>query len=239
MADDWYISPADRFSYENQFSKFSRDEDDVTLQQLDPLFQQSRLQTDEFLQIWQLVDIKYEQRINKSQFIYFMHILNSRRRGRPLPIGLPLSIKEEFLRESRSTSQVYVRPSVNVRDVGASAHKDVKDLEAELAQLELDVSAAERERELAKERAAELAKAKDEVQGIVNYTKRHEEALDKEVVALRDSVRGFGGSLSAGAMDATRIRELISKLNADAQMLKGISDELMREQDAANASLAI
>jgi hypothetical protein len=45
---DWYISPADRFSYETSFSKYSQNEQSVTLQQLDPLFHISRLETTEF-----------------------------------------------------------------------------------------------------------------------------------------------------------------------------------------------
>ncbi|KAJ2989859.1 hypothetical protein HDV02_004736, partial [Globomyces sp. JEL0801] len=52
MSFDWYMSPADRFSYESQFDRYSKN-DAVTLQDLDPLFQNSRISTEEFLQIWQ------------------------------------------------------------------------------------------------------------------------------------------------------------------------------------------
>lgn len=47
------------------------------------------------------MDIKGAQRLNREQFIYMMHVLMSRRKGRPLPIGIPLNIKELFLKEVR------------------------------------------------------------------------------------------------------------------------------------------
>jgi hypothetical protein len=46
---DWYISPADRFTYETQFSTYSPDDSQITLPQLDPIFHLSRLETAEFL----------------------------------------------------------------------------------------------------------------------------------------------------------------------------------------------
>jgi hypothetical protein len=108
MSYDWYLSPADRFQYETDFQKFTKD-DHVTLKQLDPLFQQSRISTNEFIQIWQLIDIKYEHQINQIQFIYFMHVLVSKRRGFQIPFSLPLSIKEEFLKNEKRESKIYKR----------------------------------------------------------------------------------------------------------------------------------
>jgi hypothetical protein len=45
-----------------------------------------------------LVNIRGSTAINQLQFIYFMHLMMSRRRGRTLPVGIPLEIKEEFLK---------------------------------------------------------------------------------------------------------------------------------------------
>ena len=64
---------------------------------LDPIFHASRLSTIDFIQMWQLIDIKHGS-INKQQFIYLMHILASRKRGL-VPTGLPLDIKQQFLKE--------------------------------------------------------------------------------------------------------------------------------------------
>ncbi|KAH6572971.1 hypothetical protein BASA50_009109 [Batrachochytrium salamandrivorans] len=232
---DWYISPADRFSYETQFAKYSSGDDDyteITLPQLDPIFHQSRLPTEDFLQIWQLVDIKYQQSLNKCQFIYFMHILSSRRRGRPLPVGLSLHIKEEFLKEVSNRM-------VNVRDVGASVGKDANELEMELAQLELDASAAHKEYSLAADRLKELGAAKAEVQGISTYIKNHHQVLEKEVAALKENTQNHNSTSNSSVMDTSRVRELISKVTIDKEALEYLLLQLKADLDTASRSLEI
>ncbi|KAH9244514.1 hypothetical protein BASA81_018077 [Batrachochytrium salamandrivorans] len=238
---DWYISPADRFSYETQFAKYSSGDDDyteITLPQLDPIFHQSRLPTEDFLQIWQLVDIKYQQSLNKCQFIYFMHILSSRRRGRPLPVGLSLHIKEEFLKENRASS-LYIRPSVNVRDVGASVAKTPMSSKWNLPQLELDASAAHKEYSLAADRLKELGAAKAEVQGISTYIKNHHQVLEKEVAALKENTQNHNSTSNSSVMDTSRVRELISKVTIDKEALEYLLLQLKADLDTANRSLEI
>jgi hypothetical protein len=66
---------------------------------MDSFLSTSRLSNNEIVAIWNLINIKSASSINLEQFIYFMHIVMSRRRGRPIPIGLPLDIKEEFLKQ--------------------------------------------------------------------------------------------------------------------------------------------
>ncbi|KAJ1539555.1 hypothetical protein HK405_012770, partial [Cladochytrium tenue] len=46
---DWHVTPSDRFAFESQFQKF--DKDDIALSDLEPLYQQSRLSQEEFVQI--------------------------------------------------------------------------------------------------------------------------------------------------------------------------------------------
>lgn len=46
----WYLSPSDRFLYESQFLKFSLQS--ITLQNLDEVFNESRLSELDFLQAW-------------------------------------------------------------------------------------------------------------------------------------------------------------------------------------------
>jgi hypothetical protein len=170
---DWYLSPADKFQYETDFRKYT-DSDTVTLQQLDPLFQQSRISTADFLQIWQLIDIRFQHRIQKLQFVYFMHLLVSKRRGWPVPISLPLHIKEEFLKqaEEEEMRNVYIRPHDNINDVGKSMGKNVKELQEELQLLTDTISATQREQELLDKRFHELEIAKIEVNGMRDYFQR-------------------------------------------------------------------
>ena len=76
--------------------------------QVDALFNLSRLTEHEFLHIWNIIDIRIQKQLNKEQFIYFLHILNSRRRGRAIPTGVPLHIKERFLSDVRYFSPLFL-----------------------------------------------------------------------------------------------------------------------------------
>ncbi|KAJ3260089.1 endocytosis defective- protein [Boothiomyces macroporosus] len=207
MSFDWYLSPADRFSYETQFNKYSK-QDIVTLQDLDPLFQTSRISTQEFIQIWQLVDIRFEQRIQKIQFVYFMHILTSRRRGKQIPTGLPLSVKEEFLKEPVISDNVYTRPSTNVRDVGQSSNKSIQELQNELEQLIVQSGASKNEAELAKQRLDELHQVEQEVVGLYNYYVGQIGAVQVEIELLGEN-----------KIDLDTVRESVDGLKRDYEAL--------------------
>ncbi|KAI9014753.1 hypothetical protein BC832DRAFT_589250 [Gaertneriomyces semiglobifer] len=215
---DWYVSPADRFSAETQFEKLGGfDADEITLPQLEPLFRVSHLSVEEFSQIWSLVDIRMEEKINKEQFVHFMHILNTRRKGRPLPIGIPLEVKEAFLKQPTSISRVFTRQKENTRDIGASAHKSAAELETELEQLARDVGAAEKEKTLADARLKEVTQAREEFRGLADYKKR-------QLAATKKAPRGTAS--------ATGLGELLAKLKAEQQMLERRKAEM--EQTLSN-----
>ncbi|KAI8918417.1 hypothetical protein DFJ77DRAFT_508654 [Powellomyces hirtus] len=222
---DWYISPAERFAAETQFNKYSEDEEEVALNHLEQLFQLSRLSQHEFSQIWQIVDIRMRQRINLEQFVYFSHILNTRRKGKPIPSGIPLDVKETFLKQPISTSSS-VRASTTGRDVGASHGKSIKELEDELEKLSTDVRLAQNEEQLAKEHLQELEMAKGEVDGLADYKRR-------ELAALQSDASKTGSSAPSGiSSGAGTVEELLGKLKAEKEMLKRQQGEL---QQAVNA----
>lgn len=149
---DWYLSPADRFQYETDFSKYTTTER-ISLKQLDQLFQNSHISTNDFIQIWQLIDIKFEQLISKQQFVYFMHLLTSKRRGFDVPISMPLNIKQELLEDSKAKDdKLFVRRVDTSRDVGKSLQKSTAELQAEDQELKLTVDSKLRELELLKSR---------------------------------------------------------------------------------------
>ncbi|KAI8907376.1 hypothetical protein EDD86DRAFT_209413 [Gorgonomyces haynaldii] len=179
MSFDWYVSPADKFQYENEFNKHSKN-DVVTLQDMDPVFHNSRLQESEFLQSWQLIDIRFENQLNQTQFVYLMHVLNSRRRGKQIPSGLPLDIKEQFLKETVERP-LYVRQSTNVRDVGQSMNKSQQELEKENEQLDLDISAAEKDLKLAEEYLRDMESSEEEMDGLHEYYTRLLQYLSSNV----------------------------------------------------------
>ncbi|KND02788.1 uncharacterized protein SPPG_01869 [Spizellomyces punctatus DAOM BR117] len=229
---DWYISPADRFAAETQFAKYSGDEDEVALNQLEPLFQLSRLSVEEFSQIWlrfyrQLIDIRMAQKINKEQFVYFAHVLNTRRKGKPLPIGIPLDMKEAFLKEPKESSRPYVRNTTdNIRDLGVNRNKSAKELEEELEQVEADIRSARGESSLAAERLEELKQAKDESVHLADYKRRQLAGLREEVSQLRSSLQAPGSASSGGG--GQRMEELLSKLAAEKQLLENRRAEVQR-----------
>lgn len=127
------MNPSDKFNYETHFSKISQNQHEINLSQLDSLFGTSRLSQQEFLDIFNLFDIRLSQSLNKIQFIYFSHVLSERRKGKQIPFSLPLNLKELFMKNDVK------------RDVLAAPCKldDVSklvDLEANLVSVEKDIT---------------------------------------------------------------------------------------------------
>ncbi|KAJ3149104.1 endocytosis defective- protein [Geranomyces michiganensis] len=220
---DWYISPAERFAAETQFAKYSEDEKEVALSQLQPLFQLSRLSEHEFSQIWQIIDIRIRQRINLEQFVYFAHVLNTRRKGKPIPSGVPLDVKEAFLKEPEVTAPAsHIRPSTTGRDVGSSTSRTARELEEELARAEAEIRAARTQESAAREYLRDLETTKHEATGLADYKKREAAAVPPASVVASSGGGGGGGAPGS-------VEELLSKLQAEAQMLRKQQQELQSE----------
>ncbi|KAI8585936.1 hypothetical protein BDZ88DRAFT_321956 [Geranomyces variabilis] len=223
---DWYISPAERFAAETQFAKYSQDEDEVALSQLQPLFQLSRLSEHEFSQIWQIIDIRIRQRINLEQFVYFAHVLNTRRKGKPIPSGVPLDVKEAFLKEPEvSVTASHIRPSTTGRDVGASTSRSIRELEEELARAETEIRAARTQESAAREYLRELETTRSEAEGLADYKRREAAAHNGEAAAQPPP----GSVVASSPGGPGSVEELLSKLTAEAEMLKRQQGELQRE----------
>jgi hypothetical protein len=150
---DWHLPPSDKFNYENQFLKLQSN-DTITLKTLDPLFHSCQLSTSDFLQIWQLVDIAFDHHLTCIQFVYFMHVLNARKRGCEIPFSLPLHIKELFLKEP-AKSHVYNRDPIAT--------------EAELDKLMLEERSLNRAIEMQKSALLSLQDAEREIYGLCSY----------------------------------------------------------------------
>lgn len=144
---DWYMGPAQKFQYENDFSTTSTNKYSVSLKDLDPLFNTCRLSEQEFIQIWHLIDIRGDNELDKIQFVHFCHCVNSRRRGSTIPTGLPLQIKEQFLARAESpTHDIYIRPDYNSPD----KDKTEGELKSELKKLENELRVAMEDNDAAK-----------------------------------------------------------------------------------------
>ena len=101
---DWYLPPRDKFDYETKFKQLTSSPT-ISLLNLDPIYKQNLVTPDEFLLIFQLVNIKQDDQLNITQFVYFMHILNQKRRGFEIPSGIPLNVKQSFLTTAKQRPQ--------------------------------------------------------------------------------------------------------------------------------------
>lgn len=97
---DWYVSPADAFRYEHDFDVLTESNcsDTVLLEQLEPLVQAARLQPADVSTMYALLDTSL-QGLNRREFVYFMHLVASRRRGIAVPVAVPLSVKEQCIND--------------------------------------------------------------------------------------------------------------------------------------------
>ncbi|CAG8746791.1 3772_t:CDS:2, partial [Dentiscutata erythropus] len=75
---DWYMPPADKFNYENEYKK-----------QAGP---------HGYVRCKGLIDVNFEQRVGKDQCLVFLHILNQRSKGKRIPDTLPNALKTSLVR---------------------------------------------------------------------------------------------------------------------------------------------
>ncbi|KAI8618900.1 hypothetical protein BC830DRAFT_1106535 [Chytriomyces sp. MP71] len=238
---DWHITPSDRFTYESKFSKFSNEDNEVTLSQLEPLYQTSHLSQSEFAQIWTLVSLSSSS-INQEQFIYFQHVLTSRRKGKPLPIGVPLHVKEAML-NAKGEKKMFTRYVPGTRDIAASAWKDAAQLQEEAEVVEQDIIKFEEDRADAESKLAELTQTSDEMNGLASYKKNHLSSVRDDVTILRDSLKLLNsdaakrGAVANVAVSDTgnnaqqqEINSIIAKLQLEKQRLEEKKRQLQAQR---------
>ncbi|KAI8806539.1 hypothetical protein BJ742DRAFT_358016 [Cladochytrium replicatum] len=234
---DFYVSPSERFGYETQFTKYGKDADEVMLSQLEPLYQMSRLHQDEFMQIWNLCEIRGTGTLNKEQFIIFSHILNSRRRGRALPFSLPLSIKEAFLKEESRKSHVYVRPSATKNDADADELSEaaLARLRDEVTSVTEKIRTAESDLRSSESQVADLKVAREELQELRDYKRRHLDAISADIAQIEKVGSSTSALGSAGdeALEAERLLGELKGYQAAAEVKIRELRKLMRETEEA------
>ncbi|KAI8828628.1 hypothetical protein BJ741DRAFT_625870 [Chytriomyces cf. hyalinus JEL632] len=235
---DWHITPSDRFTYESKFSKFANDENEITLSQLEPLYQTSHLSQAEFAQIWTLVSLSSPS-INQEQFVYFQHVLVCRRKGKPLPVGVPLHVKEAFL-NSKGESKMFTRYVPGTRDIAASAWKDASQLQEEIQLVEQDIVTFEEKRVEADAKLSDTTTTSDEMNGLAAYKKNHLNSVRDDVTILRDSlkllnsdgVRQKNAAADVGGPSSAQLLEMqaiIAKLQQEKQNLEARKRELQNQ----------
>ncbi|KAI8848993.1 hypothetical protein BC829DRAFT_393104 [Chytridium lagenaria] len=172
MDFDWYISPSDRFAHETEFTRVCKGEDQIVVSQLEPLFQVSRISQEDFLQIWWESYFAGSPSINQEQFVFFKHILDSRRKGRPLPVGVPLHIKESFLKDRQT---LFKTSCLGTRD----PH--------ELATVEKSLRSAKQQQTDMDDKIKDLHQMREELQGLVQFKRGHLSALKDDLQILKEA----------------------------------------------------
>jgi chromosome segregation ATPase len=109
----------------------------------------------------------------------------------------------------------------SIRDVGATLQKDTKDLEAELAHLDLEISAATREKEALDQQLADTATTEAEFKELQEYKEKELEALSRHASLLENA--------HIPTDNVNTLRDLLSGLVRDKQYLE--SKKMQLESD--------
>ncbi|GBC00118.1 hypothetical protein RclHR1_03750017 [Rhizophagus clarus] len=95
---DWYMPPADKFNYENEYTKHVGAHGYVRFANFDELYQRLGIPREECIAAWSLVDVNFEEQLGKDQCLVFLHILNQRSKGKRVPNSLPSALKTSLVR---------------------------------------------------------------------------------------------------------------------------------------------
>ncbi|CAG8500155.1 4505_t:CDS:2 [Ambispora leptoticha] len=95
---DWYMPPADKFNYENQYTSHAGAHGYVKFAYFDDLYLQLGIPREECIAAWNLADVNFEQQLGKDACLVFLHILNQRSKGKRIPSQLPNALKTSLIR---------------------------------------------------------------------------------------------------------------------------------------------
>ncbi|CAG8503890.1 30697_t:CDS:2 [Racocetra persica] len=95
---DWYMPPADKFNYENEYKRHAGPHGYVRFADFDELYQRLGIPREECIAAWGLIDVNFEQRVGKDQCLVFLHTLNQRSKGKRIPDSLPNALKTSLIR---------------------------------------------------------------------------------------------------------------------------------------------
>ncbi|CAG8456226.1 11830_t:CDS:2 [Acaulospora colombiana] len=85
---DWYMPPADKFNYENEYSKKAGLHGYVRCESFEKTWYSGR----------NLTDVNFEQQLGKDQCLVFLHVLNQRSKGKRIPDSVPSALKTSLVR---------------------------------------------------------------------------------------------------------------------------------------------
>ncbi|KAJ3329822.1 hypothetical protein HDU76_007090 [Blyttiomyces sp. JEL0837] len=181
-----------------------------------------------------------------------LHILDSRRKGKALPIGVPLNVKESFLKavstpliqpirprmlvlcsfKKKKESKIYTRATIGTRDPGASSQKETPVLREELRVVDQELQKTEDACSETDSKLTDVTTAKEEFSGLAEYKKKHLAAVRDDVTTLRDALKTLPTTTPSVLPSSTTADQLLSSLEAEKRKLEQLRQELMRELDS-------
>lgn len=97
---DWYISPADKVTYEQIYSSATDRFGRITYDSLNGLYSTlTNVPETDARFAWNLVNPRSSETIDKDQTLVFLHMLNQRQNGKRIPRGVPPSLRATFSKE--------------------------------------------------------------------------------------------------------------------------------------------
>ncbi|KAJ2847100.1 endocytosis defective- protein [Coemansia brasiliensis] len=105
---EWYVPGEDRARFRQVFEQQARGSDQVRMLDMEDYLLSMGVSRASMTQAWGLVDVRKYQQLNREQFIYLMHILNSHMRGAQLPHVLPPAVKDAIYNSLNLTSSSQV-----------------------------------------------------------------------------------------------------------------------------------
>ncbi|CAG8519674.1 7959_t:CDS:2 [Diversispora eburnea] len=135
---DWYMPPADKFNYENEYSRNIGPH----VSNFDDLYQRLGIPREQCIAAWSMVDVNFDQQLGKDQCLVFLHILNQRSKGKRIPDSLPSALKTSLMRGKLNYNyNETVDPSLKYKSSDGGSQKEK--LQRELDDLNEKIKKAE------------------------------------------------------------------------------------------------
>ncbi|OZJ03878.1 hypothetical protein BZG36_03948 [Bifiguratus adelaidae] len=94
---NWGISSLDLQTYENVFNRYNQNPGGkIRFVDMEEFYATLPISREELSAAWSLVDVNHAHALSRDQAVVYLHILNQRSQGRPMPTELPSDLQKAF-----------------------------------------------------------------------------------------------------------------------------------------------